>query len=140
VDRREWRDAFGRVLEVTRYFGAGDYWGSLQSPSGGLLAFLEDKDRARLVARLKGEAKKRVPTDVGDSMLEKDGELFLPRPSDAHSRDLTEFDLAVIEQYEVKQLRESTLGLRINNRLVLAMVREIRRHRAGKPVGRKKTS
>jgi hypothetical protein len=30
----------------------------------------------------------------------------------------------------VKQLRESTLGLRLNGRMVLSMIREIRRHRA----------
>lgn len=130
VDRKVWKDAFGRTLEVTRHFGSDAYRGALLSPSGGLLILREGKDPARLSAQLKREARKLAPGEKGESLLERDGQLWLSRPGDAHKRDLTEFDLAEIEQYEVMSLHEKGgLGLRLNNRLVLAMIREIRRHR-----------
>ena len=51
------------------------------------------------------------------------------RPDDAHPRPLTDEQLDDIEQYEIEQIRESKLGLRLNGRLLLAMIREIREHR-----------
>lgn len=50
--------------------------------------------------------------------------------NDAHPRPLTEEQLDEIEQYELECIHESKLGLRLNGRLVLAMIREIRESRA----------
>jgi hypothetical protein len=52
--------------------------------------------------------------------------------SEAHPRDLSEERLNDIEQYEFEHLHQGE-GLRLNGRLVLAMIREIRRHRGLNP-------
>jgi len=130
VDRKEWRDPYGRVIEVTRLYGCEDYRATLLSPSGGLLVLREGKDPAQLLRGLREEARRLNVREPGSSLIEEKGELYLTGPSDAHRRDLTEYDLALVEQVEVSKLRESKEGLPINPRLVLAMVREIRRHRA----------
>jgi hypothetical protein len=67
VDRKVWTDAFGRVLEVVRYYGSEDYRATLLSPSGGLLLLREGKDPALLSAQLKREARKLDVTSPGES-------------------------------------------------------------------------
>lgn len=129
VDRKEWRDPYGRVIEVTRLYGSKTYRATLLSPAGGLLTLREGEDPAKLFAEVKVEARRLNVRESGESLIARGGALHLPRPSDAERRDLTEYDLALVEQVEVEKLRESKVGLPINPRLVLALVREIRRHR-----------
>jgi hypothetical protein len=124
-------------LELTHPFGSKEYRVTLMSPSGGLLVLREGKSWQPLVAGVMNEARKLSPGEVGESFLEKVPKTYHVRTGDAHPRDLEEADLFQIEEYEVKCLRESREGLRLNGRLVLALIREVRRRRAEAEPARK---